>query len=140
MEKPGRCGVCLFFPLLLLPVSLSIKRAMWFQAVMLLCLHIFFVYQRLDTFIYHRKQSNKTLFFLFKGRNEGWMNELNEFIVLLWVSGSLGRRNRIIYCTYCRGGLINTFSIYFIHTLENFQKTDCLSVRMADLFHSKAFF
>lgn len=45
------------------------------------------------------------------------MNELNECIILLWVSGSLDRRNRIIFCTYCRRGLINTFSIYFVHTL-----------------------
>lgn len=50
-------------------------------------------YQRLDTFVYHRMKS-KRLFFLLKGRNEGWMNELNECIALLGVSGSLDWRNK----------------------------------------------
>lgn len=99
----------------------------------------FSVYQRLDTFIYHRKKSNKTVFFLFKERDRGWMNELNECIALLWVSGSLCRRNGIIFCTYYRGGLINTFSIYFIHTFT-IESLHCLCVGMADLFHSKTFF
>lgn len=68
------------------------------------------------------------------------MNELNECIVLLWVSGSPGRRKRIIFCTYCQGGLIKPFSIYLIHTLTVERLIACVCVEMADLFHSRPFF
>lgn len=57
-------------------------------------------------------------------------------IVGEWITVS-EKRDHLLYIL--SGGLINTFSIYFIHTLT-IKSLHCLCVGMADLFHSKTFF
>lgn len=81
-------------------LSLAIKQAVYFPAVMLLCLHIFLCIKGwIQLFNIARGLTRLCFFFFFFSMDKtgaGWMNELNEFTVEYYcgVIGSLGRRNK----------------------------------------------